>query len=245
MKPICSLSLTFLTAAIALADVPPRSPSASRYNDLYLNSAFTDPPPEEEGPVVVNDLPDWTLVGLSKYADGAKVRLMNKKDRTRVTIPSKTATEMGFAGGDEDARLDELQYWAMAAALEAEHGIAPPEDATAFAAHLPQMIRYWAEDRVEGVPERFSEFRARTTGLVEEVCKGHGRILMVTSGGVIGTILRHVLHLSDVGMAKIMLQVMNSSVHRLEYVHGQLYLGSFNATPHLDIPGREHARTFI
>jgi hypothetical protein len=42
-----------------------------------------------------------------------------------------------------------------------------------------------------------------------------------------------------------MLQVMNSSVHRLEYVHGQLMLGSFNATPHLDIPGREHARTFV
>lgn len=156
-----------------------------------------------------------------------------------------TAAEMGFAGGDEDTRLDELQYWAMAAALEAEHGIAPPADPTAFAAHLPQMIRYWAEDRVEGVPERFSDFQARTTGLIEEVCKGHGRILMVTSGGVIGTILRHVLHLSDDGMAKIMLQVMNSSVHRLEYVHDQLYLGSFNATPHLDIPGREHARTFV
>lgn len=157
----------------------------------------------------------------------------------------ETAASMGYEAREEDARLDELQYFAMAAALKAEHGIATPEDPTEFASHLPKMIEYWAEDRVRGVPERYSEFYARTTGLIEEVAEGHGRILMVTSGGVIGTILRHILGLGHEGMAKVMLQVMNSSVHRLEYVHGQLFLGSFNAVPHLDIPGREHARTFV
>ncbi len=157
----------------------------------------------------------------------------------------ETAASMGYVDAQVDARLDELQYFAMAAALEAEHGIETPQDPTEFAAHLPTMIGHWAADRVEGVPERFSEFYARTTGLVNEVCEGHGRVLLVTSGGVIGAIMRHVLHLGDAGMAKIMLQVMNSSVHRLEYVHETLMLGSFNATPHLDIPGREHARTFI
>ena len=157
----------------------------------------------------------------------------------------ETAAGMGYDKTRIDGRLDELQYFAMAAALEAEHGIVTPTDPTEFASHLPKMIGYWAADKVTSVPERFADFHARTTGLIEEVCQGHGRVLLVTSGGVIGTILRHVLHLSDDGMAKIMLQVMNSSVHRLEYVHGQLMLGSFNATPHLDIPGREHARTFV
>lgn len=97
MKTFLSLSLFFVSLATALADVPPRSPTASRYSDLYTNSAFTDPPPVEEGPEIINDLPDWVLIGLSKYVDGTKVRLMNKKDRTRVTIPSKEATEMGFS----------------------------------------------------------------------------------------------------------------------------------------------------
>lgn len=157
----------------------------------------------------------------------------------------ETAAGMGYADTRVDARLDELQYFAMAAALEAEHGIATPQDPTEFANHLPMMIGYWATNKVKTAPETFADFHARTTGLVHEVCEGHGRVLLVTSGGVIGTILRHVLNLSDEGMAKIMLQVMNSSLHRLEYVHGQLYLGSFNATPHLDIPGREHARTFV
>lgn len=157
----------------------------------------------------------------------------------------ETAASMGYDDTQVDARLDELQYWAMAAALEAEHGVVTPQDPTEFAAHLPTMIGHWAADSVIGVPERFSEFYARTTGLITEVCEGHGRVLLVTSGGVIGAIMRHVLHLGDEGMAKVMLQVMNSSVHRLEYVHDRLMLGSFNATPHLDIPGREHARTFI
>ncbi len=157
----------------------------------------------------------------------------------------ETAAGMGYADTQVDARLDELQYWAMAAALEAEHGVPSPQDPTEFAAHLPQMIEHWAAGTVKSVPEPFSAFYARTTGLIEEVCEGHGRVLLVTSGGVIGAIVRHVLGLNDTGMAKVMLQVMNSSVHRLEYVHDTLMLGSFNATPHLDIPGREHARTFV
>jgi hypothetical protein len=97
MNSFFSFFLFFVSVATAFADVPPRSPSATRYKDLYLNSAFTDPPPEEEPEEIISDLPDWVLVGLSKYVDGVKVKLMNKKDRTRVTIPSKSATEMGFS----------------------------------------------------------------------------------------------------------------------------------------------------
>jgi hypothetical protein len=90
-----SLFFTALLTGAVLADVP-RSPSPSRYKDLYLQSAFTDPPPVEEPELIPNDLPDWVLVGLSKYTDGVKVKLMNKKDRSRVTIPSDEATKMGF-----------------------------------------------------------------------------------------------------------------------------------------------------
>jgi hypothetical protein len=38
---------------------------------------------------------------------------------------------------------------------------------------------------------------------------------------------------------------MNSSLHRMDHVHDTLMLGTFNATPHLDLPDRAHARTFI
>lgn len=96
MKSLKYFFLATIVAGTAFAD-PPRSPSPSRYKVFYEKSAFTDPPPEEIEEEIPSDLPDWVLVGLSKYVDGVKVKLMNKKDRTRVTIPSREATDMGFS----------------------------------------------------------------------------------------------------------------------------------------------------
>lgn len=96
MKLLTTLLFTLFLAGTIFADTP-KSPRPDRYKDLYLRSAFTDPPIVKPPDAKPDDLPDWVLVGLSKYVDGVKVKLMNKKDRTRVTIPSKEATEMGFS----------------------------------------------------------------------------------------------------------------------------------------------------
>ncbi|GGO55848.1 Broad specificity phosphatase PhoE [Roseovarius pacificus] len=162
-----------------------------------------------------------------------------------LTRQADTARGMGYDITAQDPRLNELSYFALAHALEDQHGIPAPRDATEFAIHLPQVIDHWARDRLEGIPERFEAFAARITEALDEACNAPGRTLIVTSGGVIGMALRHTLGLENGGMAKIMLQIMNSSVHRLEYVHDTLMLGAFNATPHLDIPDRAHARTFV
>lgn len=96
MKSPATFFLLAFLAGPSFADVP-RSPSPERYKDLYLNSAMTDPPVVEIGPVEKSDLPDWVLVGLSKYVgDVTVVKVMNIKDRSRVTIPSQEATELGF-----------------------------------------------------------------------------------------------------------------------------------------------------
>ncbi|WP_111732594.1 histidine phosphatase family protein [Roseovarius amoyensis] len=156
-----------------------------------------------------------------------------------------TARAMGYEITVQDPRLDELSYFALAGAMEAQHGLPAPRDATEFAIHLPQVIEHWTSDRLADVPETYAQFAARVCGLIDETCQHGGRILVVTSGGVIGMAMRHALGLENGGMAKLMLQVMNSSLHRLEYVQESLMVGAFNATPHLDHPGREHARTFI
>jgi broad specificity phosphatase PhoE len=156
-----------------------------------------------------------------------------------------TARAMGFDITAQDARLDELSYFALSAAMEAQHGLPAPREAAEFARYLPQVIDHWSRDRIDRVPERFGEFSARVSAAVEEMCNRPGRTLVVTSGGVIGMVMRHALSLENGGMAKVMLQVMNSSLHRLEYVHDMLMVGTFNATPHLDAPDRAHARTFI
>ncbi len=156
-----------------------------------------------------------------------------------------TARAMGYRITRQDPRLDELDYFAMTAAIEAQFGVPAPREPVEFARHLPQVIEHWATGRIEGLPESFESFAARVTGAIDELCRAGGRVLVVTSGGVIGMAMRHALGLENGGMAKIMLQIMNSSLHRLHHVHDTLMVGTFNATPHLDPPARAHARTFI
>lgn len=162
-----------------------------------------------------------------------------------LTRQADTARAMGYAIDRQDTRLNELQYFKLATALEDEHGVPYPQSVSDYVHHLPQVIDHWQRDALGDACERYAAFQNRITTLVEELCGAHGRVLLVTSGGVIGIIMRHVLALDNAATSRIMLQVMNSSVHRLHYVHGQLMLGAFNATPHLDAPDRAHARTFV
>lgn len=156
-----------------------------------------------------------------------------------------TAREMGYEIDTQDKRFDELHYFSIAHALQAEHAIPVPTTPRDYAHHLPQLLDHWERDVIEAAPERFAQFHARVGTCLEELCTMEGRILVVTSGGVIGMALRHALGLKNESTARIMLQILNSSVHRLEFLHDQLMLGSFNATPHLERPDRNHARTFV
>jgi hypothetical protein len=97
MKLLPTILLTSFASGLALA-APPETFRPDRYKDLYLKSAITDPPPPPETVDVPSDLPDWTLVAVGKTREGApEVRIMNMKDRSRITIPSKAASEAGFA----------------------------------------------------------------------------------------------------------------------------------------------------
>ncbi len=156
-----------------------------------------------------------------------------------------TAAAMGYGDSLQDTRLNEISYFDMAAALEAQYGVPVPEHTTDFAKHLPQVMEYWSDGRLTGTAETFTEFSARVASLIDEICEAKGRVLLVTSGGVIGMAVTYALGLQHQGMSKIMLQIMNSSLHRLSHVHGALMVGAFNATPHLDTPDRAHARTYV
>ena len=97
MKNFNQFIITSLIASVVTASAAPPKPfPVSRYRALHTNSPMTDPPPPEDIVEEVSELPDWVLVGVSKMVDRTEVEIMNKKDRSRVVIPSKTATEMGF-----------------------------------------------------------------------------------------------------------------------------------------------------
>lgn len=162
-----------------------------------------------------------------------------------LTRQADTARAMGFDISQQDKRLNELQYFPMAEALEQQYGTPYPQSVRDYVHHLPVLMDHWQRDLLKNIPERFGNFTTRIIELIDELCGAHGRVLLVTSGGVIGMIVRHILALDTAATSRVMLQIMNSSMHRLHYVHDQLMLGTFNATPHLDAPDRAHARTFV
>ena len=128
----------------------------------------------------------------------------------------ETAEGLGALGPapEVDARLDELDYFNLGKALRERRGVALPAGEEEFAGHLSRLL---AE------PGR--------------------RVLCVTSGGVIAMMVRALLGLDTEGLARIMLPIFNSSVHRLLVTDHGTILAGFNAVPHLDRPERAHART--
>jgi hypothetical protein len=45
--------------------------------------------------------------------------------------------------------------------------------------------------------------------------------------------------------AKMFLRIRNTSVHRCELIGSNVFLTRFGATPHLDLPERHSARTYL
>ncbi len=153
----------------------------------------------------------------------------------------ETAAGIGYAEPFIDPRLNEMDYFSLGQALEDVHGV-PFPGPDEFAAHVPQVMEAWHRAEIMGV-ETFASFEARVTGVLQEAASPGVRVLCVTSGGVIGMIIRHLLRLDPTRMAHILLPIMNSSVHRVHVIPQGPILASFNSVPHLDSADRMHAVT--
>ncbi len=153
----------------------------------------------------------------------------------------ETAAGIGYAAPEIDERLNEMDYFNLGQALEDLHGV-PFPGPEEFAAHVPQVMRAWHNAEIKGV-ETFASFEDRVTSVLQEAAKPGARVLCVTSGGVIGMIIRHLLNLDPTRMAHVLLPIMNSSVHRVHVIPQGPILAGFNAIPHLDHDDRAHAMT--
>ena len=153
----------------------------------------------------------------------------------------ETAAGIGYADPQIDPRLNEMDYFNLGQALEDVHGVPfpGPED---FAAHVPQVMEAWHKAEIKGV-ETFASFEARVTSVLQEAAKPGSRVLCITSGGVIGMIIRHLLNLDPTRFAHVLLPIMNSSLHRVHVIPQGPNLASFNTIPHLDYDDRLYAKT--
>ncbi len=143
---------------------------------------------------------------------------------------------------EEDARLNEIDYYRLSQAMHDVKGepFPGPDD---FADHMPKVFAAWKRAEIEG-QEPYEAFEARVRDLLAEASVPGRRLLAVTSGGVIGMVLRHILDLDIMKMSQVMLPIWNTSIHRLHVRPGETIMAGFNAIPHLDRPDRADARTY-
>lgn len=146
---------------------------------------------------------------------------------------------------EQDARLNELDYFGLAQSLLDTHALDMPTERESFVAHLPQVLSAWEAGDIHAHLESFNAFEARIQGMIAEAEARGGRVLYVTSGGVIGMVMRLLLRLEVSTYASVLLQIYNSSIHRYVKLGDTLALDAYNAIPHLESRDRAEARTFI
>jgi broad specificity phosphatase PhoE len=121
-------------------------------------------------------------------------------------------------------------------------------DRRRFQFFLERAARAWVEAQIvaeDMLPWR--GFHGRIIAAVEHMMRteGRGKTLVVsTSGGVIGTIVAHVLGLANHIGIELNWAVHNASITRLIYNADKMSLSMFNGLPHLDQDGRRQLITY-
>jgi broad specificity phosphatase PhoE len=121
-------------------------------------------------------------------------------------------------------------------------------DRKKFQLFLERAARAWVEATIEAEEMTpWHGFHGRISKALQQIMRTHGRsktLLLSTSGGVIGTIVAHVLGLSNHMGIELNWAVHNASITRLFYSSEKVSLSMFNALPHLDRAERRHLITY-
>jgi broad specificity phosphatase PhoE len=129
----------------------------------------------------------------------------------------ETAEGMGDMGAEReiDARLDELDYFNLSAAHAAHTGAPQPHTPDEFVNHIRDVMGAWSRAEIQG-NESYASFEARVAEMLTVAARPGRRVLCVTSGGVIGMMVRHILDL-DPGRAWRICwcPIRNASIHRV------------------------------
>lgn len=159
-------------------------------------------------------------------------------------IQTAGAMDMGI-DCHQDARLNEIEYFNLAELMKEQQGVAIPTEREGFIVHLPLVFAAWRDGIIEDPPESFQAFEDRVSTALQDISKGEGPALVVTSGGLIAMVMRTILGLEIEATARIALAIMNTSVHRIHTIGDTLSPVLFNAVPHLETPDRHFAQTHL
>lgn len=116
-------------------------------------------------------------------------------------------------------------------------------DTKQFQKLLKVVFFHWVLDnpQVDGL-ESWPDFKARTTTALSEICKVQGRgktIAAFTSGGVIATLVAHVMGMPDSKVYSVFEPLINASITRLLYNDDEISMLSYNEHSHLPLVSNE------
>lgn len=150
-----------------------------------------------------------------------------------------TASEMGFAPApDTHAGLNEYDFGNL---LEARFKGNIPDlvkgDRKAHFRTLRETVFAWQRDEIDTPYETWTQFEARVEAArAFAVDTDAKRVLVVSSGGVIGQMVAASLHAPAQHMMNLNLQIKNAAMTRFMFSGTLFSLNEFNATPHYATP---------
>ena len=107
------------------------------------------------------------------------------------------------------------------------------------------MFTAWAGNEIVKAPKSFASFESQVDAALHDIAATSTSTIEVTSGGVIGMIMRLTMGLDLATMSQACLSIMKTSVHHCQPLGSNLTMTQFDGVPHLDTPKRAEAKTFL
>ena len=102
---------------------------------------------------------------------------------------------------------------------------------------LRETVFEWQDAAFDGAAETYAEFAARVAAARAFACDTEARrVLVVSSGGVIGQLTATALGADKRHMMELNLQIKNTALTRFMFKGPRFSLHEFNATPHFMSP---------
>jgi broad specificity phosphatase PhoE len=149
--------------------------------------------------------------------------------------------------GSEDPRLNEYQADVLLRAHTGRNeAFQKGGDRREHFRILREALYGWCEGKLECTGHApFADFRGGVLGALAAARAGTvKRVLVVSSGGPISTILADVLGMPARGVVDLNLQTRNTGITELQAGASRVHCVSFNNVPHLDRPDRVKALTY-
>jgi broad specificity phosphatase PhoE len=170
-------------------------------------------------------------------------------DRQRHTADEILAAMGSTQQVEIDPRLDEYHGDALYACHTggADPRIHQQRDRQDYWRTFRVAMQAWADDRLPGVPESWTDFGQRVLAAIRHAVRDAGRddrVLIVSSGGAIGRVVCEIMGAPAATAIELNLQFRNTGVCELIAGTQTLRLLSYNSVPHLEAPERRSSVTF-